>query len=379
MMNDQYQILPDLTEAEYAGLKASIAEHGVWELIVFDEQDNVLDGHHRLRACAELGITDYPTIIRPGLSEEEKVEHIVSLNLDRRHLTVQQRRELVANLRQRGWSLPRISEKLKIGLGTAHRDVAAFPNGNPQTVTGNDGKRYPAVIAKNRHEHTRALEGLAVLGPDDLPTKMHTAQHIAGLAQQQEISQRPPAPALPEGTYTVILADPPWQLSGAGFGETATRHYATMPTDEICALPVSDLAADDCLLFLWARYPMLPEALRVIEAWGFEYSTVAFTWAKTTQSGAWHYGLGGWTRANPEIVLLGRRGSVQRIDRGVANLVVADVSKHSEKPGEVRDRIVRLVGDVPRIELFARESANGWASWGNELDPPRISLWQTAS
>lgn len=112
---------------------------------------------------------------------------------------------------------------------------------------------------------------------------------------------------------------------------------------------------------------MLREALELIEAWGFKYKTIAFNWIKQNKSGAGlFWGLGNWTRSNSEICLLAIRGKPKRISAAVHSVVMAPVQKHSQKPDEVRERIVKLVGDVPRIELFARAAAPGWDCWGNE-------------
>lgn len=146
----QYQLLPDLATDEFDALKADIAERGVMVPIEFDEDGNVLDGHHRLRVCAELGITEYPCVTRAGMSEDEKREHVLALNLDRRHLTRQQRQELVARLRAEGWSLRRIADRLHVTAPTVQQDLTAVRNLTPDTepastVTGADGKQYPAT------------------------------------------------------------------------------------------------------------------------------------------------------------------------------------------------------------------------------------------
>lgn len=139
-----------------------------------------------------------------------------------------------------------------------------------------------------------------------------------------------------------------------------------MSIADIAALPVVDMAADDCTLFLWAVRPLLPEALDVGRAWGFTYKTTAFTWAKTTRvSGAWHMGLGYWTRANPEDCLLFTRGHPRRLAKDVRQLIVAPVREHSRKPDEVYARVERLVGG-PYLEMFARQQWPGWTVWGNE-------------
>lgn len=181
------------------------------------------------------------------------------------------------------------------------------------------------------------------------------------------------SPPFPEGRFGVIYADPPWRFetySEKGKGRSPERHYACMSLADIKALPVQSLAAEDCALFLWVTYPMLRNGLDVLQAWGFRFSTVAFTWAKELfGGGGWHMGTGYWTRANPEIVLLGLRGHPKRVRKDIPNLVVCRIGTHSRKPPIVRNQIVRLMGDVPRIELFAREAAEGWSRWGLEAPP----------
>lgn len=172
----------------------------------------------------------------------------------------------------------------------------------------------------------------------------------------------------PAKKYAVIYADPPWGYRNRGTRAAAARHYPTMGVDEIKALPVADIAAADCVLFLWATFPMLPEALETVRAWGFQYKTLAFCWAKRNRrSPGWFWGLGNWTRSNPEVCLLAARGRPARASAAVHSLIEAPVGRHSAKPKEARTRIEALMGDVPRIELFARERAPGWDAWGDEV------------
>jgi N6-adenosine-specific RNA methylase IME4 len=189
--------------------------------------------------------------------------------------------------------------------------------------------------------------------------------------------QRKPFPGLERGRYQVILADPPWTFktySAKGTGRLACRHYGVLSLGDIKAMPVGDLAADDCALFVWCIDCMLPEALAVITAWGFTYKTVGFTWAKTNaKSPGYFTGMGYWTRANPESCLFATRGSPKRLNKNVRQLIVAPRGRHSAKPPELRDRIMRLVGG-PYCELFARERTAGWDSWGNELQPVKESV-----
>lgn len=146
------------------------------------------------------------------------------------------------------------------------------------------------------------------------------------------------------------------------------KHYPTMELGEIKALPVQELAAKDCILFMWATLPMISEALQVIRAWGFEYKTTAFVWVKLNRhSDGIFWGMGYWTRSNVEICMLATKGHPHRKARNVHQVIISHVEEHSKKPAEARRRIEALMGDVPRIELFARQSPPGWDVWGNEV------------
>jgi len=171
--------------------------------------------------------------------------------------------------------------------------------------------------------------------------------------------------------YQLIYADPPWQYKdkavagkrGAGF------KYPVMTLGQLCALPIDEIAADDCLLAMWWVAPMPREALRVVEGWGFTIKTTkGFTWHKLTKTGKDHFGMGNWTRANTEDCLFAVKGKPKRVSASVRQLVHAPTREHSRKPDEVRESLVQLMGDVPRIELFARETFPGWDNWGNETD-----------
>lgn len=169
--------------------------------------------------------------------------------------------------------------------------------------------------------------------------------------------------------YDIGYADPAWQYrnDAPGVRGLAQTHYSTLSLAQIKGMPVGDLMAKDAVLFLWATYPLLDVGIDVLKAWGFTYKTVAFTWVKIGASGKPSFGCGSWTRANPELVLLGVRGKMKRVDAGVPNLLMAPRMRHSAKPPEIRDRIVRLMGDRPRLELFARDHTPGWHVWGNEV------------
>jgi N6-adenosine-specific RNA methylase IME4 len=171
------------------------------------------------------------------------------------------------------------------------------------------------------------------------------------------------------GEYRVILADPAWQYRVYDAGDAAhgaaRSHYDTMPLDAIRRLPIAALAAPSCALLLWATMPCLPDALTVMQAWGFDFKTVAFTWIKLTQRGLPAVGLGHYTRGNAELCLLGTRGRPQRRARDVAQVIHTRRRQHSRKPDEQYPRIMRLF-DGPYVEIFARQQWPGWDVWGNE-------------
>lgn len=172
--------------------------------------------------------------------------------------------------------------------------------------------------------------------------------------------------------YQVIYADPPWKYrvySQKGNGRSAEAHYSTMEIDKICSLPVAELADKNCVLFLWVTMPCLLEGLSVLRAWGFQYKTIAFVWVKQNRKAdSLFWGMGYWTRSNVEFCILATKGTPKRKSASVHQVIVSHIEEHSKKPQEVRERIVQLMGDVPRIELFARQKTPGWDVWGNEVE-----------
>ena len=142
--------------------------------------------------------------------------------------------------------------------------------------------------------------------------------------------------------YGIIYADPPWHYDRKHGSGVAENHYPTMSIEEICALPVSELAAKDSALFLWVK--------------------------QNRKADSWFYGMGFWTRSNAEVCLLATRGRPKRQCAGIHQFVISHIEQHSKKPDEVRDKIVKLMGDQPRVELFARQKTPGWDVWGNEVN-----------
>lgn len=225
------------------------------------------------------------------------------------------------------------------------------------------------------------------------------------------------------GGYKIVNADPAWSYNDLGCNGAVP--YEVMSPPEIRGMPVREIVADDAALFLWGTYPKLPEVLEVGNAWGFKFKSIAFQWIKyrgvmkvtpaelrrqaaellriadeiergiLSGKEDWlrivpFLGLGRWTRGNTEPCLLFTRGKPRRVDKAVSQLIEtfdgedvlddgilqAPLGRHSAKPRQVRDRIKKLMGDLPAVELFARERVEGWDAWGNDpaLGTPDISL-----
>jgi N6-adenosine-specific RNA methylase IME4 len=169
--------------------------------------------------------------------------------------------------------------------------------------------------------------------------------------------------------FSVILADPAWRYADRSKHRGgAERHYPTMTVADIAALPVADIAAPNAALFLWGTWPMMQEALDVIRAWGFRYTTGGFVWLKTTRNGKHAIGMGHYTRANTEFCLLAVRGRMPVANRGVRQVIEAPRMAHSAKPAETYDRIEALYPQGHRAELFARGTRPGWESFGHGID-----------
>ena len=231
-MTEQYQLMPTLAPDEYAALKADIEHRGVQVPVEYDENENILDGHHRVMACRELGISDWPRVVRIGMTEEQKIEHVLALNLDRRHLSREQRAELVASLRGQGWSTRRIADRLNVSQPTVLRDLATDTNVSVETVTGKDGKTRSAKKPKLQPKPTslfnpserdieKAQEVVeaAEAEPEtfsDLAEKMNETGNVDGaykemqrrLREEARREMAQTAAALPESErYTIECAD----------------------------------------------------------------------------------------------------------------------------------------------------------------------------
>ena len=176
--------------------------------------------------------------------------------------------------------------------------------------------------------------------------------------------------------YKIIYADPPWHYgSKSAVNNTSgseikplSDHYNTMSLAELKLLPIAEITDKDAACFMWVTDSHLDEAIEIFKAWGFKYKTIAFNWVKTTNKGNYCKNVAPWTMKSSEICLLGTKGVMTKYKQvnNIESLVIAERTKHSRKPEEVRKRIELLFGDIPRLEMFARQASDGWDVFGNE-------------
>jgi len=370
----------DLGDIE--GLAASIAELELMHPIVVHPDGRLIAGYRRLKACEALGWTTVPVTL---VDIDAIVRGEWAENAMRKDLSPSER-----------WA---IYEEVKKVETAAARERQATLN-NAETAPGNFPEASKGEAREKAAKATgasyKSLEkiGEVIKAAEENPERygplvreMDATGKVDGVfkkmnmlrAREEYEARADKGPAVADNLsaliesgqkFSVILVDPPWQFetySGKGKDRSAERHYDVQSLPDIKALRVGELAAKDSVLLLWAVWPELKGALEVIEEWGFTYKTAGFVWVKQNESGeGWHWGMGYYSRANTEVCLLATKGSPQRLDEGVHQLIVAPVGAHSAKPAEAREKIMKLFAG-PYLELFAREQADGWTSWGDEL------------
>lgn len=380
------QLWPALDPATESALRESIRRWGVLVPVAKDQHGRTLDGHHRARIADDIGET-YAVIVHHVADDDEARELARTLNSDRRHLTTDQRRDMVAHLRELGHSYPAIAKAIGASVGTVYSDAQAFRVESlaepPARVVGADGKSYPArrptVFAANDGEAARASAKMAMLPLDALPIGPSTAADIERSVRlvkeakreerrdenRQAIATAPTLEAaVTAGRFAAIVIDPPWDWGDEGDVDQLGRArptYATMPFDDLLALPVGERADDDAHLYLWITNRSLPKGFALIEAWGFRYIT-CLTWVKPS------FGMGNYFRGQTEHVLFGVKGSqaLKRKDVGTSFSAQRGPRGHSSKPVEFYD-LVESCSPGPYLEVFARGERDGWVSWGGEL------------
>ena len=151
-----------------------------------------------------------------------------------------------------------------------------------------------------------------------------------------------------------------------------SNHYKTMSIKEIENMSdvINKISAANCLLFIWITFPNLKEGINIIESWGFTYKTLGFSWIKLNKKNKKpFFGIGFYTKSNCEICLIGIKGKPGNVIKSnkISSCIISERREHSRKPDEARERIEQLVGQVPKIELFARQQVEGWDCWGDEI------------
>lgn len=381
-----YQLFPPMIESEYEEMKADISARGVMVPVEYDESGNILDGHHRVKACQELGIREWPSVIRLGLSERDKRNHIRKLNLARRHLTGEQRDKVLLDMRADGMSERQIAEETRIPKSTVHRIISTAPSGAvdlPKTVVGKDGKQRPATkpisipVAKPEQVAKVAAQAQDLIAKATPETVSRLAANEINLVQAQRevkeqtrearreenraiIQQASPIAEI-NARFATIVIDPPWDWGDEGDVDQMGRarpDYATMPYEKLLGFPVADKADTDCHLYLWITNRSLPKGFALLEAWGFRYIT-CLTWIKPS------FGMGNYFRGQSEQVLFGVKGSqpLKRKDASTVFQAPRGDRGHSSKPFEFYE-FVESCSPGPYLEVFSRTSREGWVVWG---------------
>jgi N6-adenosine-specific RNA methylase IME4 len=350
----QYQLFGDLRPEEFSALEKDIIARGVMVPVEVDENGVTLDGHNRIAIAKKHGLP-YKTIVRKFKSEGEKREHVIKLNLCRRHLDpLRWGQAFKMLLEERG---------AKHGKGAGNRHTS-------RTAT-------VAVLAKEVGVTVRTAERrLAMVDacekmPEPLKEKviagtipLKVAERQAKRAERIEQAKNRPEVRLDSGNgkYHVIYADPPWQYDFAtSDARKIENQYETMTVEQICALAVPTIAEVDSVLFLWATSPKLLDAIRVMAAWDFTYKT-SMVWVKDK------IGMGYYARQRHELLLIGTRGNLPVPDpeNRPDSVIEAPRLAHSEKPSRFHEVIEAMYPSLARVELFARKNRDGWTAWGDQ-------------
>lgn len=369
-------IFPLLDGDAYAEFLADVRENGIREPAVL-YQEKILDGRNRYRAAQEAEVV-CPTRDYVG---SDPLGYVISLNLHRRHLDESQRAMVAArlanmpvgnfsksaNLPDSGVSQPRAASLLNVSERSLRSAKAVLDEGAPELVAAVDQGHLAVSVAaratKLAGDDQREIAGRAQAGENNVARKVvkqkARAKREADLATKQR--------ALPQQKFGVIYADPEWEFetwSPEGMDRAAGNHYPTSPLDEIKARDVPSISADDSILFLCATPPMLPHALEVMGAWGFDYVSNA-VWIKDRT------GTGYWFRFRHDHLLVGVRGNVPCPAPGEQwdSVIEQPRGEHSEKPEAVCELIEAYFPNLPKIELNRRGHARaGWSAWGNEAE-----------
>jgi N6-adenosine-specific RNA methylase IME4/ParB-like chromosome segregation protein Spo0J len=354
----QAALVPPMTAEHYQAFRADIARRGVLCPLEITTTRVVLDGHARLRAARELGLSQLPVRV---VAPPDEPEYMILAALQRRQLTASQRAALALELDSHPELKANANARRLANLRqTEATEVAALPprGKTRELVAGWAGVSARTVQdAATVHAHDPQL--FARIKAGTLAADV-AARQVRRALRDAQLPQPPPLPTEP---FELLYADPPWQLGNPDGPNAPENHYPTLPLSEIKQLTAP--ATDNACLFLWAVNCLLPQALELIDAWGFSYKT-NLVWVKPS------IGLGVWTRNRHELLLFATRGRIDVPDpeRRPDSVLEAARGAHSQKPQAVYQLIERAYPQLSKLELFARGTARpGWTAWGNETTP----------
>jgi N6-adenosine-specific RNA methylase IME4 len=368
-LHEYCKLFPPMPEEQFSALKDDIRDNGLRNPIVLFE-NKILDGRHRYLACLRLGRQPV-SVIYDG---EDPLGFVISHNLNRRHLDESQRAMIAARLaNMMGVGRPskdiapigaisgsEAADRMSVGRRNVVRAKKVLKEGTAELADAVDtGKIAVSVAAKIAElEPEQQQQVIADPRPDQAIKKVMRAE------REQELADRTIQQSLGVNgqLYGVIYADPPWRFethSENGMDRSADNHYPTMTMFDMLTLNVP--AADDCVMFMWATVPMLPEAMDLMDEWGFIYKS-HIVWVKD------RLGTGYWTRNKHEMLLIGTKGNVPAPAMGMQppSIIELPVGRHSEKPSFFADMISTLYPTTPKLEMFARVGRVGWDVIGNE-------------
>jgi N6-adenosine-specific RNA methylase IME4/ParB-like chromosome segregation protein Spo0J len=376
-------LLPDMSKSEYAALCESIRNEGQLVPIVLLQTNDgplILDGRHRYRACCELGVDPTRDYYRGAGLTQDLISYVLAANLRRRHLDDSQRAAIAAKLANMeegrpdktapigAVSQPQAAEHLNVSRRSIQRAAVVYQKGIGALQQSLETGDVPVAVAEAvaRLPEQQQVQFLWNLGETQSPPHRVLARVRRDIKRAEILSAATNRELPTDRRFPVILADPAWKYEQQLMGHSdrgVENHYPTMLLEEICALPVKELAADNAVLFLWVTPSLIEAALTVMQAWGFAYKT-HFVWVKDK------FGVGFHVRNMHELLFIGRRGDIplQEPSDTFPSVVFAERKAHSKKPDKFREMIETMYPAFPKIELFARDKRPGWEVWGLEAE-----------
>jgi N6-adenosine-specific RNA methylase IME4/ParB-like chromosome segregation protein Spo0J len=355
-LHPRASVVPEMPPSEYQAFLADVRLRGLVDPLQVTPGGVVVDGRHRLRAARDLGLAEVPVRI---VDPQDAVAYMIRAAVSRRQLSPSQRAALVVELD--AYTQARRAGRARRGQNLRNAEPEPLPHRPDEAATLTQLAEDVAGVSD------RTLRDAAYIhhhDPDlfaEVKAGRLAVQVAANRVRRRVRDAALSSPPLPRGVFDVVLADPPWPSQNPDSDWAPEKHYPTLPITEICTLQVP--TAEDAVLFLWAVAAQLPDALRVIDAWGFTYRG-QLVWTKPAPPG-----LGVWVRYRHEPLLVATRGSwpPPDPDRRVDSVITAPRRKHSQKPGVVHELIEVMYPQATRLELFARRARPGWTGCGNQL------------